>query len=222
MQNLWTKFGKNGYELNLNISKVLLSALRDQNTKQKEFIETSNRLFTILLELSLSDQPLTTATHTSGTGTDYEHFTFKNPKLCLVPILRSGEAICNMGRLLTADVAVASILIQRDESKPDKPAIYLYKKIPKDIAEREIYLVDPMLATGGSSVKALEVLEEAGANMEEVRFVNLVSCPEGLERVSERFPGVKVFTAAVDFALDENKYIQPGLGDFGDRYYGTG
>ena len=224
ISSVWEKAGKNGngFVLNLNIVKVLLSKLRNKGTQRKEFIETSNRVFTLLLEMALSDVPVTTTKQISGTQAEYDHFEFSNPKLCLVPILRSGEAVSNVGRLLTNDVAIASILLQRNEESESKDAVFYYKKIPKDIVEREVFLVDPMLATGGSSIKALELLAEEGVDPNLVRFVNLVSCPDGLDALYQKFPGVKVYTAAVDPVLDQRKYILPGLGDFGDRFYGTG
>lgn len=221
IKSIWKKVGNNGYELTLNSGKVLLSKLRNKKTKREEFIRSSNRLVNLLLELALSEQPVSSVKEISPTGTEYDHYDFENQKICLVPILRSGEAISNLGRLLTKDVAIASILIQRNEESEKKEPIFLYKKIPKDIKERTVFLVDPMLGTGGSSIRALECLEEEGVGMEDVVFVNIVSCPEGLENLYARYPGVKVYTASVDPILNEDKYIVPGLGDFGDRYYGT-
>ncbi|KAL7005183.1 hypothetical protein EMMF5_005292 [Cystobasidiomycetes sp. EMM_F5] len=89
--------------------------------------------------------------------------------------------------------------------------------MPDDIAERWVLLLDPMLATGGSAVKAIEVLLEQGVQEDRIIFLNLVACPEGLKNVCERFEKVKVISAWVDPALDDKKYIMPGLGDFGDR-----
>ena len=116
---------------------------------------------------------------------------------------------------------VGKILIQRDESTEEKVARLIYSKLPGDIADLRVLLVDPMLATGGSALKAIEVLEAAGVKQENIVFLNVVSCPEGLARLQKEAPGVFVITAEVDEKLNEEKYIVPGLGDFGDRYYST-
>lgn len=97
----------------------------------------------------------------------------------------------------------------------------MYSKLPPNMASRPVLLLDPMLATGGSCVAAIKVLVEAGAAAKDVVFVNIVSCMEGLEAVQEAYPEVRIVTSAVDPILNEKKYIVPGLGDFGDRYFGT-
>ena len=126
-----------------------------------------------------------------------------------------------MGKFLTGDVSIGYVLVQRDEEDPEKKAKFYYEKLPSDISERQVYLVDPMLGTGNSSIMCLEQLQEKGVDTSKVRFVNLVSCPEGLKALEERFSGVDVYTVKVDSHLNDSKYIVPGLGDFGDRYYGT-
>lgn len=220
-KTIWTQVKPNCYELASNQVKMLLSAIRDKNCVQKDFITISRRILTLLLETTVGELETVEEERQTGAGAVYKHLRLKNEKLCLVPILRSGEALSEVGRLLTNDVVIASILIQRDETKPEKPAGLIYQKIPKDITEREIILLDPMLATGGSSITAIQVLEKAGVDPNCVKFVNLVSCPQGLEILQEKYPGIKVYTASMDPVLNEDKYIVPGLGDFGDRYYGT-
>ena len=129
INSIWKKVGDNGYELTLNTGKVLLSTLRNKETPREQFIRASNRLTTLLLELALSELPITSTTQLSPTGSEYDHFSYEQNNICLVPILRSGEAVSNMGRFLTDDVAIASILIQRDEESEDKKPFFLYKKI---------------------------------------------------------------------------------------------
>jgi uracil phosphoribosyltransferase len=96
-----------------------------------------------------------------------------------------------------------------------------YSKLPKDIASRTVLLLDPMLATGGSAKRAIQELLNAGVPQSSILFVNLIAAPEGIESVLEAFPGLQIVTGAIDGGLDEKKYIVPGLGDFGCRYFGT-
>mgnify|MGYP006109739653 CR=1 FL=1 len=99
--------------------------------------------------------------------------------------------------------------------------VLMYSKLPPNMAGRSVLLVDPMLATGGSCVAAIKVLVEAGSAPKDIVFVNIVCCMEGLKALQEAYPEVRVVTSAVDPILNEKKYIVPGLGDFGDRYFGT-
>lgn len=119
------------------------------------------------------------------------------------------------------EIKTGKILIQRDETDPEKKAKLFYSKLPPISDKTRIILCDPMLATGGSVCCATKVLVEHGASETNILFVNVVSCPVGLENYNKAFPNVQVLTAAIDKELNEEKYIVPGLGDFGDRYYGT-
>ena len=96
-----------------------------------------------------------------------------------------------------------------------------YSKLPQDIATRSVLLLDPMIATGGSAIKAIEVLIERGVAEENIYFLNIISCPEGLTALTVKYPKIKIVTAEVDSHLNERSYIIPGVGDFGDRYFGT-
>lgn len=116
---------------------------------------------------------------------------------------------------------MGKILIQRDESSATKEPKLLYTKLPSDIRDRDVIVVDPMLATGGSILLAIEQLKRVGVREERIVFLNVVCAPEGLKRLFDRFPRVRVVTAAVDEGLNKDKFIVPGLGDFGDRYFGT-
>ena len=98
---------------------------------------------------------------------------------------------------------------------------YFYHKFPKDLKERTVVIVDPMVATGGSLIKCIDYLVDTGVKDENIRFVNMFSVKEGLTAVNEKYPGVKIYTAEIDPILDENKYIIPGVGDFGDRFFNT-
>jgi uracil phosphoribosyltransferase len=116
---------------------------------------------------------------------------------------------------------VGKILIQRDESSEDKHAVFYYAKLPPDIATRRVLLVDPMLGTGGSSKAAIATLIRSGVPEENIVFINLLGCTEGVNAVLSAYPKIKLVTAKVDPILNAKKYLVPGIGDFGDRYFGT-
>ncbi|KAJ9075498.1 Uracil phosphoribosyltransferase, synthesizes UMP from uracil [Entomophthora muscae] len=133
--------------------------------------------------------------------------------------MRAGESMEQGLRDCCRSVRIGKILIQRNEQTHQ--AELFYEKLPGDIASRYCMLLDPMLATGASAIKAIEVLISHGVPQEHIIFLNLVCCPEGLEAVLSKFPDLKIVTAAIDTGLDQNRYIIPGLGDFGCRYFGT-
>lgn len=114
-------------------------------------------------------------------------------------------------------VRIGKILIQRDE-ETSMPKLF-YDKLPEDISDRYVFLLDPMLATGGSASMAVDVLISRGVPEERIYFLNLIASPEGIELFSQKFPKLNIITGVIDQGLDENKFITPGLGDFGDRYY---
>ena len=120
---------------------------------------------------------------------------------------------------LIPNAKVGHIGLYRNEETLE-PVEY-FCKLPDDMPERDILLLDPMLATGGSAVAAVAALERRGAKPEQIRFLSLLASPEGLQRLSDAYPTVAIFTAAVDDRLDSNGYIRPGLGDAGDRIFGT-
>jgi uracil phosphoribosyltransferase len=137
--------------------------------------------------------------------------------LLLVPILRAGLGMLNGIIDITPDALVGHIGMARDE-ETHRPVTY-YCNLPAETAEADVLLIDPMLATGNSSAAAASKLKEEGAK--HVRFLCLVCCPEGIAHFSAEHPDIPIYTAAIDERLDENAYIVPGLGDAGDRYFGT-
>lgn len=134
----------------------------------------------------------------------------------VVAILRAGAGMVDSVVRLLPEVSVGYIGLERDEETAE--ARHYYRKFPP-LEGRRVMVVDPMLATGGSAEKALEACFEAGATA--VDFLCIVAAPEGVQRLQASFPKVRIFAAALDRELDDNKYIRPGLGDFGDRLYGT-
>lgn len=138
-------------------------------------------------------------------------------KLAIVPILRAGIGMVDGFLNLIPAAKVGHIGLYRDPETL-KPVEY-YCKLPQDIGEREVFIVDPMLATGGSATAAIELLREKGAK--NIRMINLVAAPEGIEEVHSKYPEVDIYVACVDEKLNDHKYIVPGLGDAGDRLFGT-
>lgn len=122
-------------------------------------------------------------------------------------------------RAVCKSVRIGKILIQRDEATA-QPKLF-YVKLPRDIAERQVLLLDPMLATGGSILKAIEELIKCGVREDKIIFLNMVAAPEGIHAVFARYPNMLIVTSEIDAGLNEMKYILPGIGDFGDRYFGT-
>ena len=138
-------------------------------------------------------------------------------KLAIVPILRAGLGMVEGMRKLVPAAKVGHIGLYRDEETL-QPVEY-FAKLPQDIHERDIILVDPMLATGGSAIDAVTLLKRRGA--ESIRFVGLIAAPEGVKALAEAHPDVDIYLAAIDEKLNEKGYIIPGLGDAGDRLFGT-
>ena len=207
------------YLLAGNSHKLHLSTLRDENTTRKEFVATSDRISTILLEGALGFEEMVTEKRKAPTGCFYDHYMLQNPKICYVSVLRSAEAMLNRTYQLADDVSQGFVLIQRDE-KTHQPQ-YFYHKFPKDLSTRICYIVDPMLATGGSGCKCIELLIEEGVPEHNIRFINIITCHQGIANLKFLYPDVRVFTAVIDPVLNDKKYIEPGLGDFGDRYFNT-
>jgi uracil phosphoribosyltransferase len=143
------------------------------------------------------------------------------PKLTAVSIVRSGDALLETVRAIDPTIRVGKIVIQRDETSTDKHAVLIYEKLPPQM--QFVLLCDPMLATGGSAIKALEVLTGEPHNVppRHIVFANMISCPEGLKALAATFPDVQIITAAIDSHLNKQKYIVPGLGDYGDRFFNT-
>lgn len=137
--------------------------------------------------------------------------------IVLVPILRAGVGLMNGFADILTEASVGYIGLYRDE-ETHQPHRY-YCKMPPNIAEADVILIDPMLATGGSAADAVDELKSEGATR--IRFACLIAAPEGVEAFSKRHPDIEIYTAALDEHLNENAYIVPGLGDAGDRYFGT-
>ena len=198
--------------------KALYTIIRNRETKREDFIFYSDRIIRILVEEGLNFLPTKPKRIVTPTDSKFVGQEFVG-KICAVSIVRSGEAMEKAVREVCKKVRIGKILIQRDE-KTAEPKLY-YSKLPDDIGKRFVLLLDPMLATGGSVCKAVEVLKQNDVKEERIIFINLISCPEGIKKLTSNFPKVKIITGVIDKKLNNKVFILPGLGDFGDRYFGT-
>ena len=193
-----------------------VSILRDKNTGVKEFREVVGEIAALMCYEATRDLPLEDVTIETPIATG----TFKRlsgKKLAIVPILRAGLGMVDTIIDLIPSAKVGHIGLYRDP-ETHNPVEY-YCKMPPDISEREVLIVDPMLATGGSASAAITFLN--GYGCKNIKLMNIIGCPEGIKAVTEEHPDVELYVAAVDEKLNENKYIVPGLGDAGDRIFGT-
>ncbi len=197
------------------IIQTRVTQLRDVETSPAQFAEHLRQISALLL-FEMTRSLLTTPVEIQTPLTRTTGAQLVRP-LILVPILRAGLGMVDgMARILP-DVTIGHIGMYRDEATLE-PRHY-YFRLPTNLAEGEVLLVDPMLATGNSAVAAIALLKKEGATS--IRFGCLISCPEGLLTLTTAHPDVPVFTAAIDEKLNEKGYIVPGLGDAGDRYFGT-
>ncbi|KAK2961315.1 putative Uracil phosphoribosyltransferase [Blattamonas nauphoetae] len=199
--------------------KALMTILRNKDTPRRDFVFYSDRLFRILMEEGLAHLPFSEEIVETPTGAKYTGLKFES-KICGVSIIRAGESMENALRQICPHCRIGKILIQRSEDGLAIPKLF-YTKVPKDISTRQVLLLDPMLATGGSAIVAIEELIKLGVPENRILFLNLLATPEGVDTVLSRFPSMRVCSICLDERLNEQKYIIPGLGDFGDRYFGT-
>lgn len=150
------------------------------------------------------------------TGATYNGCEFEG-RICGVSIIRAGESMEQGLRDCCRSVRLGKILIQRDEETA-LPKLF-YVKLPSDISSRYVLLLDPLLATGGSASMAIEVLKQKGVQENRIIFLNVLASPEGIQMFRKKYPKVKVVTGMIDDGLNDQKYVLPGVGDFGDRYY---
>ena len=193
-----------------------LALIRDRNTGSKDFRELMAEISMLMAYEAMRDLELESVRIETPVGPAEVHM-LAGKKLALVAILRAGLVMVDgIGHLIPA-ARVGHIGLYRDPASFE-PVEY-YAKLPLDISERRIFLADPMLATGGSATRAISLLKARGAAG--IRLVNIIASPEGIERVQREHPDVEIVVAAVDERLNEYGYIVPGLGDAGDRIYGT-
>lgn len=203
-------------ELNHPLIEHKLAILRDKKTGTKEFREIIGEIASVLCYEAMKDVKLRkveieTPLEKLKTGKlDEDNYAF-------VPILRAGMGMLDGVIKVVPNAKIGHIGMYRNETTFE-PVNYFFK-VPKGIDKREVFLLDPMLATGGSAIDAIELLKSKG--VKKINFLCIIAAPEGLKVVTEKHPDVKIFCAHIDRELNKNKYICPGLGDAGDRIFGT-
>lgn len=200
-----------------NLKQYWLSTLRDKSTDQAQFQKAAHELGKIMITEVAEELPYSESTVDTplamAEGRRFPH------RAVLVPILRSGLAMLPTFQKAFVGAPVGMIGMRRDEETAIAELYYL--NLPKIEKTDRVILLDPMLATGGTLHFCLDCLTEAGVEQDKIFFCGFVSAPEGIARVKEAYPGVTLSIAAEDTELNADKFIVPGLGDFGDRYYGT-
>ena len=193
-----------------------IGIMRMKETTTKDFRDLVNEVAMLIYYEASRDLPLADKEiETPICKTTVKEIAGK--KLCVVPILRAGIGLCDGILRMNPNAKVGHIGLFRDE-KTLEPHEY-FCKLPHDAAERDIFVVDPMLATGGSAIAAIDMLKKRGVYRN--RFLCLIAAPEGLEALRKAHPDVDIYIGAMDEHLNENGYIVPGLGDAGDRIFGT-
>lgn len=193
-----------------------LALIRDENTGSKEFRELVEEVAVLMAYEATRNMPLEETEVKTPVGPAKVRM-LSGKKLGIVPILRAGLGMVNGLLKLIPAAKVGHIGLYRDPETL-MPVEY-YCKLPNDVSERELIILDPMLATGGSAAKAVEILKEKGAT--NIKLMCLIAAPEGIHAVHKDHPDVQIYTAAIDEKLNSHGYIVPGLGDAGDRLFGT-
>lgn len=193
-----------------------LAILRDKKTGTKEFREIISELGELLCYEAMKDAK----TYEVEIETPMERMKVRKineDNYAFVPILRAGTGMLDGIINVVPNAKIGHIGMYRDE-ETFKPNVYFFK-VPKDIEKREVLILDPMLATGGSALDAIELLKEKGVT--KLKFLCIIASPEGIKAVEQKHPDVQIYTTSIDNKLNEKAYILPGLGDAGDRIFGT-
>jgi uracil phosphoribosyltransferase len=202
--------------LNHSLAKHVVTHLRDRTTKPATFRTLAYQISLLLAFEATRD--LETREITIETPLEPHPGQVLSRPLVLVPIFRAGISMVRPFTDMLPDVSVGYIGLERDEETAVARSYYC--KLPA-LGAKRVLILDPMLATGGSAVQAIELVNAHGANLNDLSLVCIVCAPEGVRAVEALDPRIKIYTAALDRELDARKYILPGLGDFGDRLYGT-
>lgn len=193
-----------------------ISMMRDINTGSKEFRELASETAMLMCYEATRDLPLKTVDIQTPVAVAKAQV-ISGKKIAFVPVLRAGLAMTDGILELLPAAKVGHIGIFRDPETKD--AVEYYCKLPVDIAEREVIITDIMLATGVTSVKTIDILKNAG--VKKIKLMCIIASPEGIEVVNKAHPDVEIYCGSIDEGLNEHKYIVPGLGDAGDRIFGT-
>ncbi|WP_280388169.1 uracil phosphoribosyltransferase [Nocardia wallacei] len=212
--------GVNVFELPKQPGLIALhTEARSADTGQERFVRTTGRIIRLLLESALSHLDHRPRTVTTPTGFTYEGLEPAAPTLYAVSIPRAGDALEGGLREIRPDTRFGKILIQRDPTTK-QPTLF-YSKLPSGIADGEVLLLDPTIATGGTLLTAVNELIAAGVAEDRIVVVNVLTCPEALATVLTRRPDLRIVTSHIDQSLTDQAFMLPGIGDFGDRFHGT-
>ena len=206
----------NVYELNHPLIQHKLAILRSKKTGVKEFRELVGEIAGLMCYEATRNLPTEEVTVQTPVATA-KCYKLSGKKLAIIPILRAGLGMVDAMLDLIPSAKVGHIGLYRDP-ETHQPVEY-YCKLPEDIGKRRVFVVDPMLATGGSAIAAIEFLKKHGCK--NITMMNIIGCPEGVKAVQDAHPDVDIYVAAIDEKLNEHAYIVPGLGDAGDRIFGT-
>lgn len=202
--------------LNHPLIQHKLTIIREKECGTKVFREMVNEISTLMAYEVSRDMPLEDIEIETPIAKTTQK-TLAGKKVAIVPILRAGLGMVDGFLNMIPAAKVGHVGMYRDE-KTLKPVEY-FVKLPSDISQRQLFVVDPMLATGGSAIMAMDMLKKRGAS--NIKFMCLVAAPEGVKALREAHPDIDIYTAALDDHLNEDGYIVPGLGDAGDRLFGT-
>ncbi|KAH6826781.1 uridine like 4 [Perilla frutescens var. hirtella] len=191
--------------------------IRDSKTSKYDFVFYSDRLIRLVVEHGLGHLPFIEKQVTTPTGSVYTGVDFCK-RLCGVSVIRSGESMENALRACCKGIKIGKILIHREG---DNGQQLIYEKLPTDISDRHVLLLDPILGTGNSAVQAISLLIKKGVPEPNIIFLNLISAPQGVHMVCRCFPRVQIVTSEIEIGLNEDYHVIPGMGEFGDRYFGT-
>jgi len=204
------------YELNHPLIQHKLAILRNENTGVKEFRELVSEIAGLMCYEATRSLP-TVEVEVQTPVAVAKCRMLAGKKLAIIPILRAGLGMVDSMLDMIPSAKVGHIGLYRDP-ETHLPVEY-YCKLPDDIGNRQVFVVDPMLATGGSAIAAIDFLKKHGCK--QIIMMNIIGCPEGVKAVQEAHPDVDIYVAAIDEKLNEHAYIIPGLGDAGDRIFGT-
>lgn len=190
--------------------------IRDRTTSREDFVFYADRLNRLAIEHALAVMPFNEKTVETPTGAPYAGLEWK-VKLCGVSVIRSGEAMENALRACCAGIPIGKVLIHSSGNSKE----CLYRKLPGDIAKRHVLLMDPVMSSGDTASAAINVLVEAGVEEDRIVVLSLIASPEAVHKVCTKYKRLRVITSEIDQGVDAQNLVTPGVGDFGDRYFGT-
>lgn len=204
--------------LNHPLLQHKVTLLRDKNTGSKEFRELVSEVAMLMTYEATRDLPLKAVKVQTPIAIANSNV-ISGRKIAFIPVLRAGLGMVEGAVALVPAAKVGHLGICRDENSPNGDVSVYYCKLPFDIAERDVIIMDLMLGTGSTAIKAIEKVKEAGARS--VKLMTVITCPEGVEAVQAVYPDVDIYCGALDERLNDDLYIVPGFGDGGDRIFGT-